>query len=212
MRVLILSFIVLATSLAQGAILIEDGNQPLNSTPSSTTRANSQRVWLQSVKNTEFSSSYDFRAQRRAGIGFLAAGQTGLAGINLELSFTPEQAVVAGFGGGKGFQSFAFQWKRVFNARSFAPYFSVGYAHWFNSAARQKKEASDGILNRYLTDDERASGIFAKDFFAPAAGIQYYQLTGPYVGTSFFAEVMMLADMDRWIAAPTGAIGVNYYF
>lgn len=163
----------------------------------------------------EFSSAVEMRSRRRVGVGVVTAGQLGLIGALIELNFSPIDSFVTGFGGGPRFNALAFGWKHVFGGKSISPYATLGYAHWYNSSSKGSPidKTNPGILgSKFLNAEEKQSGIFAKDFFIPSIGLQYNQLVGPSVGTSFFAEVVLLMEASDLSPVPTGALGALYYF
>jgi hypothetical protein len=163
----------------------------------------------------EFSTALEMRARRRVGVGLATSGQLGLAGVLIELNFAATDSFIAGFGGGPKFNSIAFEWKHVFGGKAISPYTTLGYAHWYNSNPKNgklEKTTPEILGTRFLTSEEKQTGLFAKDFFIPSVGLQYNQLVGPYVGTSFFAEVVLLIEASDLNPVPTGAVGALYYF
>jgi len=163
----------------------------------------------------EFSSAIEMRSRRRVGVGLSTSGQLGLAGAIVELNFAATDSFVAGYGGGPRFNALAFEWKHVFGGRSISPYATLGYAHWFNSNSKGGaiEKTTPAILgSRFLSDEEKSTGVFAKEFLIPSVGLQYNQLVGPSVGTSFFAEVVLLMEASDLSPVPTGSIGALYYF
>lgn len=163
----------------------------------------------------EFSTALDLRARRRVGVGFSMAGQTGIGGALIELNFSPANSVVTGFGGGPRYNALALEWKHVFGGRSISPYSTLGYSHWYSSSSKAAplERTTPGYLgSRFLTSDEKQTGIFAKDFLIPSAGLQFNQLSGPYVGTSIFVEVLFMMEASELSPMPTGSLGMLYYF
>lgn len=157
--------------------------------------------------------SWDLRSKRRVGIGFSAAGPLGFLGLNMELNFSPKWGAVAGFGGGRGYQSYTFQAKRVLAGEWLAPYMAMGYSRWMSTREGEVAPTTPGFLyDRFLTDAEKQSGNFSEDLVFPAFGLQYLQLRGPWSGFSVFAEVLMLLDVEDFQTAPTGTLGMLYYF
>ncbi|USN46969.1 MAG: hypothetical protein H6626_12320 [Pseudobdellovibrionaceae bacterium] len=188
-------------SLANGAnaaILVEEAGQS-----------------LYSASETKISSDVlDFRSHRRVGFGWAAAGALGLLGLQLELNFTPDVSVVGGFGISRGFQAFSFQVKRVLAGKWFAPYVAGGFARWYNVGhnGAMVDSSPDFLSQRFLSETERQTGQFGENMIFPSAGIQYLQLSGDWAGASLYAEVMMMIDMDDFVAAPTAGLGMMYYF
>lgn len=163
----------------------------------------------------EFASAFEMRSKRRVGVGLATSGQLGLAGVMIELNFAAMDSFVAGYGGGPRFNALAFEWKHVMGGRSISPYATLGYAHWFNSNSKGgpiEKTTPSVLGSRFLSSDEKTTGVFAKEFIIPSIGLQYNQLVGPSVGTSFFAEIVVLMEASDLTPVPTGAVGALYYF
>lgn len=158
---------------------------------------------------------FDFRKKRRFGVGISTAGALGLIGAGLEIVFTPESSFMGGFGLGDNYQTFALQFKHAIGGRWFVPYVGGGYARWYTAGDKQGevKNSTPGFLaDRFLSDEERQTGEFAENLIYPMAGVQYYQLRGGWAGTSLYAQIVMLFDIDDFISAPTGEFGLYYYF
>jgi hypothetical protein len=215
------------------AVLIEENNRPIKSqtinvdgqiVKSSQTTSGWQtrdqaltegKSISELYSGQEFSSALEMRARRRVGVGLATSGQLGLGGALIELNFAAADSFVTGFGGGPRFNAIAFEWKHVFGGKSISPYTTLGYAHWYNSntkAGRIDKSTPDILASKLLTEEEKRTGVFGKDFFLPSAGLQFNQLVGPYVGTSFFAEIVLLVEASDPNPTPTGSIGALYYF
>ena len=199
-------FIVISSASAGPAVLVDDVD--IAAKPSKT-------EMVSKVSSSKFSSAIDLRSQRRAGVGMLAFGQVGLAGALIELNFAASDSFVGQFGGGYRYNSLSFQWKHVFGGISFGPYATIGYSRWYNSNASKGSmtNSNPGILvSRFLNEEEKASGQFAKDLFTPSVGFQYYQLSGEYLGSSLYAEVVFLTALSGPTLVPTGATGFIFYF
>lgn len=154
------------------------------------------------------------RKTRRMAIGAIGGGNLGLGGAKIELNFTPRVGFMAGYGGGKGFQSYSFELKHYVGGDSFLPYAGVGYAHWFGREREGGFPDSKPsfLVEKFLSDIEKATGEFAVNFVTPSLGIQYVKLEGDYAGLSIIAEVVMMVDVAEFNSAPTAALGVMYYF
>jgi hypothetical protein len=162
-----------------------------------------------------YDDTLSMRSQRRVGAGFQVGGQAGMAGINLELNITPENSALLGFGGGPKYNSFSLAWKYIFGGNLVAPYFSTTLSRWYNSSkgSANFNESNPGFLaDKFLTGDERRSGIFGKDLLIPALGLQMNLLKGQYAGFSLYAEVMLVFNLSSLDQVPTGAMGSMYYF
>jgi hypothetical protein len=200
MRALILLFIF-ASSTAFGAkILIQDGKRKTFSEGRSTTNA---------------PDGISLRKERRVAIGFTAAGPLGVLGGNLELNFSPQWAVMGGYGTGFSYQSWTFQVKHVLAGEWLLPYLSGGVSRWYTTTTDTKpvgKDSQPAYLERFLTPTERQTGQFSQVFVHPAFGLQFMQLNGDYAGLSVFAELVLLLGIDDLEAQPTATVGMLYYF
>ncbi len=205
------------------AILIEDGDvvgRNINS--SGRTSGPTRNIWPLSqrsvVRQLEdeavYVSAAEMRTQRRMGIGAMVAGTAGLLGLRVELNFSPENSVIVGFGGGPGYSSANFQWKRQFDGRFFSPYIGIGYARWYNSSDSQSlSKATPSILStKFLNEEEKRTGKFEVDLLTPAVGVVYHMLSGPQVGVGYFGEIVFLTDFEKPQPSPTAGLGAVYYF
>lgn len=197
----ILAFIFIANqSLA--AILVEEKGvnvQKYNRTPES----------------QYLDSTYSFRTSRRVGVDFSTASNLGMLGIGIELNFATEDAFRLGFGGGPGYKSAGFGWKHAFDGRYFAPYTTVQFSRWYSPVNGSKAvgETNPTYLGtQFLTDEQKRTGEYALHFLSAGFGMQYSQLDGPYQGMSLFAEIILLGNLERSTAVPTGSLGVGYFF
>ncbi|MCM2282143.1 MAG: hypothetical protein NDI61_09890 [Bdellovibrionaceae bacterium] len=160
-------------------------------------------------------NSRALRALRRVGIGLSGAGPLGAFGANVELNFTPDIGFLTGFGGGPGYQAYTFQLKRVFGEASLAPYLVGGYARWysFGESGRPISDTTPGFLQtKFLSAKQKAEGRIDENLLYPGFGLQYLTLSGPYAGSSVFAELLLLTDIGDFVVAPTGTVGYMYYF
>lgn len=155
------------------------------------------------------------RKQRRVGVGAQGSGALGLGGVFLELNFTEKDGVLAGFGGGSpGFQAWTFQYRRVLAGEWLLPYMGFGLARWNNFEPEPGiKDSTPGILTeRLMSQSDRERGVVNEWLLYPAIGLQYVQLEGEWAGFSIFVELDVLMDIQDFVAAPTGALGLSYYF
>ena len=162
-------------------------------------------------ENNNYKDNFALREARKIGVAFGVGGTLGLYGLNIEVNFEDENAGYAGFGGGDGFKSFNIGWKHSFEGDTIAPYASTGYSRWYDSSDSGNYNNS-AILDRVLTKSQKESGRFATDFISGALGLQYTHLTGYMAGTSLFAEVVLLGELNSGIFVPTGSAGGAYYF
>jgi hypothetical protein len=189
----------LPVSESSAAILLEDGGRSI--------KAHSV------VKTAE--NGFSLRRIRRVAVGVSAAGALGVAGAELELCFNPESGFVGGFGGGKGFQAFSLQYKRVLGGENFLPYVTAGVSRWYNvgKPSSVSEGTSPSILaDRLLNESQKSSGSFEVSMVHPGFGVQVMQPSGPWAGTSVFFEAVMLLNIESFVAAPTGSLGLLYYF
>lgn len=162
----------------------------------------------------EADDGLQLRQMRRVGVGVQAAGALGLGGVVLDLNFAPQWSVTTGFGGGSGFQAFEFQAKYVLSGTWIMPYATFGYSRWYSVGTSGPIGSTNPPVlgDRLLNDSERATGQFAKNLLYPGLGLQFTQLHGEWAGTSIYAELTVLLDVGDAVAAPTGALGIAYYF
>lgn len=156
----------------------------------------------------------ELRKLRRFGAGLQAVGPLGVGGAIIDLNLTPQWSFSAGFGGGEGFQSFMFQGRYVLAGDWLMPYMAFGFTNWSSvgKTGLIKKTTPSYLADRLLSGDEREAGEFRKNLFYPAFGLQFLQLKGEWAGFSLFGEISALLDLSQFVAAPTGSLGVLYYF
>lgn len=162
-----------------------------------------------------YESVFEMRSRRRVGVGVATSGQMGLLGALAELNFTPENSAVVGFGGGPKYNAFSAQWKHLFGGQVFSPYSSLGYARWYNASGQNSsisKSNPTPLASKFLSENEKRTGEFSVNLFTPSLGLQYNRLVGPYTGTSIFAEIVMLIELESFKQAPLGSLGMLYYF
>lgn len=162
----------------------------------------------------EAETGVELRKLRRVGVGLQAAGTMGLVGAILELNLNPSWGFVAGYGGAEGYQALTMAAKYVLSGDSFLPYVSFGYTRWASvgKSGYINKTTPSLLADRLLSSDEKAAGEFQKSLLVPSIGIQFIQLSGDYAGTSIFAQIDILMDVGSFVAAPTGSLGLLYYF
>jgi hypothetical protein len=152
------------------------------------------------------------RELRRAGISFNAAGDLGLAGAKVELNLTPQWSVGAGAGGSADFRSFSFQVTRYMLGTNFLPYSGIGIARWYGNPGQINDSTPSVLTDTLMSDSDRRDGKVRELLITPRLGLQYLTTEGPYAGYGFFAEVVVLLDIKDLVMAPTGSLGVSYYF
>lgn len=167
------------------------------------------------VQDEEASHGFEFRKKRKVGFGVAGAGVWGMLGAHIDLNFSPAYTLHGGVGTGEGFQTFAVQVRKYIPGQSFLPYVSGGIARWYTTGNGKGpiKSSTPGFLaSRFLNDREKETGIFSEVFIFPSIGIQYYQLNGEWRGSSIFAEINLLIDIDDIVVSPTGTIGYTRFF
>ncbi len=161
---------------------------------------------------SHYSSNLMLREKRKVGVGLSAGGGLGLMGFSLELNFEDTESTLIGFGRGEGYNSFQIGWKHSLEGDYLAPYSSISYSRWYNSASTNQDHLNSSILNRVLSNQEKIDGRFGADFLNASIGVQYNQLSGDFVGLAFYGEIMAIAEVRRSIVLPSGAVGFLYYF
>ena len=214
-----ISLCLLSTAaFAQKAVLVED--PPIEDVrPLPTENVHSRHAAGASTQSVtapleSYSSAYEMRAHRRMGFGAEVMGELGMAGAFVELNFTADDSAVVGFGGGLQYSSFEANWRHVFGGRSLSPYISLGIAHWYTTSEGQKFDTviPGSLTDKFLTSGEIETGKFSLNFLAPAAGLQYNMLSGPYTGFAIRAEALMLTGLRGFQSSLMGSLGGLYYF
>lgn len=159
-----------------------------------------------------YETNHEMKAYKRFGFGLASGGATGLLGLNVEINLDSTEAVVIGLGTGPSYNSFNLGWKHNFEGNYLSPYTKVGYSKWFNSPGSSSSAGESDILKRVLTADEIKNNRFSADFIVASAGLEYNQLEGDLSGVNFFGELVMLAEIEKTIVIPAGAIGIIYYY
>ncbi len=159
-----------------------------------------------------YESNLEMKAYKRFGLGLVTGGAAGLLGLNTEINLDPAEAVVIGLGTGPSYNSFNLGWKHNFVGNYLSPYTKVGYSKWFNSSGSSSSAGESDILKRVLTADEIKNNRFSADFIVASAGLEYNQLEGDLSGVNFFGELVLLAELEKTIVIPAGAVGIIYYY
>jgi hypothetical protein len=158
-----------------------------------------------------YSTNYQLREQRKAGVGMAVGGAIGGVGGILELNIEDADGVIAGFGSGSGYQSFALAWKHSFEGEYFTPYSTLGLAHWWDAGLKSNPKDSS-LLRNFLTKQQLEKRNFGIPLVTGSVGMQFNQLSGDLVGSSFFIEFGLLWALERTKTLPTGSVGALYYF
>lgn len=200
MKSILVIMCMLWTGVAASAVLIEDGT--------SSSRLN--------VSNVDAGTNgLSFRARRKIGLGVEAAGSLGLVGAKTEINLTRIASFGGGFGLGPGYQSFNVFFKRAIGGDAFVPYIGGGFSRWYSVGDKNENisDTNPGLLaNKFLSDEEKRTGSFSETLIYPSLGVQYYQLSGDWVGASLYAEILFLMNLDGFASAATGGLGFMYYF
>lgn len=161
------------------------------------------------------SSSSRMRELRRVGVGLGVSGLYGTTGLGLDLNFTSTSTIQTAFGIGDQYQTFHLQYKHYVGSQSFSPYVGAGYARWYSVGSEKSAYNSSTpkfLSEKFLTSEERLSGEFQVNMLFPSVGIQFLKLNGDWAGMGLFAELVMLIDVEGLVSAPTGGLGLYYYF
>ncbi len=152
--------------------------------------------------------------QRRAAIGVMAGGISGIFGLKFELGFTPRTAFDAGFGVSTDYQSLFLGLRHHLTSGGFTPYVSGGYARWFAAGNERSvgKTTPAFVGERFLNDEERQKGRFSENILFAGLGVQITQLSGEWAGAAFYLEGLVLADLDDLVSEATMGLGGLYYF
>ncbi len=161
-----------------------------------------------------FSDAESFRRSNKMGVQTTVLGGTGLLGFSLNFNITEDFEFSFGMGVSRGYRSFNGYVKRSLGSGAFSAYVVGGYSRWFNDGAEDGvKNTTPGILaKKFLSARERHTGDFAENLIYPGVGVQFLNLSGEWAGAGLFAEVLMLIDIEDFVAGPTAGLGANYYF
>lgn len=155
-----------------------------------------------------------FRSTYRVGVGGRVGGAVGVAGSVVELNINPRTSVTVGGGGGPGYGSFLFDIKNILGGYLFTPYFSIGYARWFNHGDTiDAASLQPQVLGRnWITAKQINEGSFIFDFITPSVGVQYQQMSGPWAGFAVGLDAVMLLNIQRLASLPVASMNMLYYF
>jgi hypothetical protein len=184
---------------AHSAILLEEGSRSV----------------INQVHIPREPDGFSLRNHRKVGVGFIGSGVWGILGAHLELNFSSEFSLQGGVGFGEGYQTFVTQIRRYISGVSFLPYLAGGIGRWYTAGTGKGEiqRTNPGFLaDRFLSQHERKTGQFSEIFLFPSLGIQYLQLGGEWSGSSVFAEISLMVDIEDLVLNPTGALGYTYFF
>jgi hypothetical protein len=223
-RFFLLGLIQWASLTSFAAILIEQGGQPtqnfIDTTLSEPIKNPSSVQRVPSWNSGDTVSYKDFaslRSHRRVSVSALGGGNSGIIGTLLELAFTQEDSALILAGLGNGYNSLGFQWKHIIDTELTAtPYFTTGLVRWQNAGTtRPTNEYRGQIVSKFLNtnkDSDNSKAEFGLDFLSGTIGIQYTQLSGEYVGLTYFGELSYLFHPISGKSSPVAGFGAGYYF
>lgn len=162
-----------------------------------------------------FDDGIQMRQKKRVGVGIIAAGAYGLLGFQLDLNISSATSLLTGIGLGEGFQTFNLSMKRYLYGKSFWPYLGFGYSRWFSTGKKREhiNETVPSFLSeKMLSEKTKKKGYFSEDIVYPSIGLQFVQMTGPWVGFSIIGEITVLCAINQLVVVPTGMLGTSYLF
>lgn len=159
-----------------------------------------------------YESNLQMRNFKKFGVSAQVGGVAGTFGVNGELNLENLNTLMVGMGMGQSYNTFNVRWKKSLESAYLSPFATAGYSKWYNSGDSSSSYNESEILKRVLTDDEKREGRFGADFLAASIGLEYNQLEGEMSGTTFFGEIVLLAEVKRTSLIPTGSVGVSYLF
>lgn len=172
----------------------------------------SSRLSKEWLKSKQAETGNEFRTIRRVGVGSSIGGTHGIAGFNLDLNFTEQTTFGLGYGLGSPFKAFSMYVRRYFGSTTFSPYFAGGYTRWTHDGDPTSSTTPNILYDRFLTDEQKKAGKFAKNFLYPALGIQYNQLDGEWAGLAFALELDFLVDVESLKSGTTAGVNCTYFF
>jgi hypothetical protein len=225
-KVFLLSILILIIQFVSlsgfSAILIEQGGKPtqnlIDNTSSEPSKKLSSTKRLPSWDNGNSDSYNDFaslRTHRRVSVSAIGGGNSGIIGTLLELAFTQDNSALILAGLGNGYNSLGFQWKHIIDTDlTVTPYFTTGLVRWQNAGImRPTNEYRGQIVSKFLNNSNENSKVeFGLDFINATIGMQYTQLSGEYVGLTYFGELSYLVHPITGKNAPVAGFGAGYYF
>lgn len=192
-----------ALVFAEGAILVEI--PPLSG----------RTTLSDQLQQHQFQNADQFRTVRRVGIGAGFAGTLGLVGLILDFNIQPENSIKLGFGTSSNYNTFSAGYRKYLTDSAFSPYFSVDYSYWYSAPGRKSgfETSNPGFLSsKWLDENQKAGGPFAISVVSPTVGLSFFSLEGETKGTSVFAEISFLMNVQRPQPIPQGGVGTVFYF
>lgn len=199
---------ILASLFVMGAfaavVEVNDSGNPVSRVPS-----------VGSSSSTSLSTDSSMRSTHRVGLGAKIGGALGVGGTALDLNISKFTSVGLGFGVDPNYGSFHVEVRNILTGQTILPYFSYGYARWYNrndEGIRVSQLRPDFLRDRLIRNTSSEVGDFAFDFLTPAVGVQYIQSSGPWAGLSLSLEAVMLLNLQRFVSLPVGSLNCLYYF
>lgn len=166
-----------------------------------------------STSSSTFSTAAEMRSKHRVAVGASAGGRHGLFGVDVELDFTPDFAVLLGYGGGPGYQALSLHSRRYLGGHWLSPYVGLGWSQWRSEGGDSFESSSPEFLStEFLNGNERSSGKFKKNLLIPSIGLQFLQLKGETQGLAIFAEFTYFVEVEDISGQSYGSLGLQYYF
>ena len=157
-----------------------------------------------------------FWATHKMAVGMATAGAYGLLGGTVAIHFHPDWSVDLGYGGGSHFNSFGFRIKRMLLMSSaLNPYIGVGFNRWERNTTRpfNAADVSPGyVASEFMSEADRAEARIDERLIHGSVGIQYIFTQGPWRNYGVFLEALFLVSIEDYQSAPTGSLGLNYFF
>lgn len=201
----IICSLLLISSLAPAAILIEEGSKE-----SVIVLPKGESVYYETAPS--YTGALALKEHRKVGVSTVVAGAAGVLGLQLELNIEPEDSTVLIKGGGPGYDSFGIFWKHSFDGGALVPYSTLGFARWYNGGHGSTSQYNRGMISQFLSESEKDSGKFGVNLLVGSLGAQYVELYDQYAGLSYFGELSLLFDTFHGNFGPTAGFGVGYYF
>lgn len=159
-----------------------------------------------------YASNLELKHHKKFGVGLSVGGANGLLGLNSELNLDSENALVIGLGAGPSYSSFNFLYKRNFESLYLSPYGKLGYSKWLSSSGSTLLAKDSDILRRVFSEKDLKNGKLEVDFLISSVGVEYNQLEGELAGVNFYAEFVLMTELQKATIIPSGAVGITYFY
>lgn len=171
--------------------------------------------WYSTVRETVAapSSPMDFNEKRKMGVGTVMSGATGLLGMHIHFYPGPDFAIGLGYGGSRDLKAFNAYFRHLLTNTSPSLYWTLGYARWSNHGDGPLTKTTPSYLHeRFLSPREKQTGTFVEHIAYPGIGTQFYNMSGEMQGMSFYAEGLLMTDIEDLKVNPALGLGAFYYF